>query len=211
MDPLPVVDALVSVLSALPDAVLQINVHDEIFDPDNHWFAPKTGEALLAYECHDHVRVDVHPYSTDEQLWKYLASITVSVLPYPVRTHSGWLEACHDLGTAVIVPSCGFYAQQQPCGVFEFTEDQFDEASLQLAVDEAYDRWRAGNTCPPCPLAFAARPTQRTGRGPPTGLRKRAGVKDALRIALIASNRFPIRPNLSQAGWKPTCGTWPGR
>jgi hypothetical protein len=148
MDPLPVVDALVAVLSALPDAVLQINVHDEIFDPDNHWFAPKTGEALLAYECHDHVRVDVHPYFTDEQLWEYLASITVSVLPYRFGTHSGWLEACHDLGTAVIVPSCGFYAQQQPCGVFEFTEDQFDEASLQLAVDEAYDRWRAGTPAP---------------------------------------------------------------
>jgi hypothetical protein len=159
MDPLPVVDALVPMLAALPDAVLQIDVHDEIFDPDNHWFAPKTGAALLAYGRHDHVRIDVHPYFTDEQLWEYLASVTVSVLPYRFGTHSGWLEACHDLGTAVIVPSCGFYAQQQPCGEFEFTEDRFDEASLQLAVNDAYGRWHSG-----APAPHASWPSRRAQR-----------------------------------------------
>ena len=33
MDPLPVLDALVPVVAALPQAVLRIDVHDEIFDP----------------------------------------------------------------------------------------------------------------------------------------------------------------------------------
>jgi len=148
MDPLPVVDALARALAPLPGAVLHINVHDEVFDPDNHWFAPETGRALLAYGRHDHVRVNVHPYFTDEQLWEYLASLTVSVLPYRFGTHSGWLEACHDLGTAVIVPSCGFYAEQQPCGVFEFDEHHFDEGSLQRAVEDAYGHWRTGIPAP---------------------------------------------------------------
>ena len=45
------------------------------------------------------------------------------MLPYRFGTHSGWLEACFDLGTAVIAPSCGFYGQQHPCGVFTYTVD----------------------------------------------------------------------------------------
>jgi hypothetical protein len=148
MDPLPVVDALVDIVSALPEAVLQINVHDEIFDPSNHWFAPQTGSALVDYDRHDHVQVVVHPYFSDGELWDYLASLTVSVLPYRFGSHSGWLEACFDLGTAVIVPSCGFYNQQHPCGVFEFSEDYFDEESLRNAVGEVYCRWASGTATP---------------------------------------------------------------
>ena len=36
--------------------------------------------------------------SRDDELWDYLQSLDVSVLPYRFGTHSGWLEACHDLG-----------------------------------------------------------------------------------------------------------------
>jgi glycosyltransferase involved in cell wall biosynthesis len=144
MDPLPVVDTLAEIVSKLPQAVLQIDLHDEVFDPASHWFAPQTAKALLSYDRHDRVEVRVHPYFSDSQLWKYLASLTVSVLPYRFGTHSGWVEACFDLGTAVIVPSCGFYDQQRPCGVFEFTEDHFDAQSLHRAVDDAYRRWTVG-------------------------------------------------------------------
>jgi hypothetical protein len=160
MDPLPVVDALVEIVSVLPRGVLQIDVHDEIFEPDNHWFAPRAGAALLERDRYHHVRVRVHPYFSDSELWDYLASLTVSVLPYRFGSHSGWLEACFDLGTAVIVPSCGFYDQQRPCGVFEFTEDEFDAESLRRAVDTAYCRWACGQ---PAPRAtWAARRAERT-------------------------------------------------
>ncbi|MGK2882123.1 MAG: glycosyltransferase family 1 protein [Mycobacterium sp.] len=148
MDPLPVVDALCASMAELPDATLQINVHDEIFDPDNHWYAPHVGRALLAYDTYDHVDVRVHPYFSDDEFWQYLASLTVSVLPYRFGTHSGWLEACFDLGTAVIAPNCGFYHQQRSCGSFEFTESGFDDASLQYAVDEQYVRWKDGGSAP---------------------------------------------------------------
>jgi hypothetical protein len=159
MDPLPVLDALVDILSGLPHAVLQIDLHDEIFDPANHWYAPQTGAALLHYGRHDHVRVHVHPYFSDSEFWDYLSSLTVSVLPYRFGSHSGWLEACFDLGTAVIAPGCGFYAEQRPCGAFEFGEGHFDVESLCRAVNDAYRRWARGT---PTPRAtWAARRTER--------------------------------------------------
>ena len=105
MDLLPVLDALVPVIEALPDAVLWIDLHDEIFDPENHWYAPELGAVLRAYDQHDLIEVRVHPYFTDDELWDYLSSVSVSVLPYRFGTHSGWLEACFDLGTAAVVPT----------------------------------------------------------------------------------------------------------
>jgi hypothetical protein len=148
MDLLPVLDTLVPIIEALPGAVLQIDLHDEIFDPKSYWHAPELGAALRAYGQHDHVEVRVHPYFTDDELWDYLSSVSVSVLPYRFGTHSGWLEACFDLGTAAVVPTCGFYSEQRPCEVFDFTEESFDPWSLHRAVRAAYDRWAAGIEAP---------------------------------------------------------------
>ena len=148
MDLLPVLDTLVPVIEALPGAVLQIDLHDEVFEPESYWYAPELGAALREYGQHDHVEVRVHPYFTDDELWDYLSSVSVSVLPYRFGTHSGWLEACFDLGTAAVVPSCGFYGEQRPCEVFDFTEESFDPCSLHRAVRTVYDRWTAGIDAP---------------------------------------------------------------
>ena len=65
----------------------------------------------------------------------------MSVLPYRFGTHSGWLEACFDLGTAVIAPSCGFYRQQHPCGEFDFTERLVSTRHpCSQAVSDVYQR-----------------------------------------------------------------------
>ena len=56
----------------------------------------------------------------------YLNALDVSVLPYRFGTHSGWLEACFDLGTAVVAPSCGFYAEQRPCLTYRHDETRLD-------------------------------------------------------------------------------------
>jgi hypothetical protein len=109
---------------------------------------PQAGAALLAYENRPRVEVRVHPYFSDDQLWEYLASLSVSVLPYRFGTHSGWLEACHDLGTAIIAPDCGFYHQQRPAEVFRFDEDAFDADSLRAAVHRTHDRWQSGVAAP---------------------------------------------------------------
>ncbi len=161
MDPLPVVDALGAAVAELPGAVLQVDVHDEIFDPDSHWYAPQVGDALLSRGHSERIEIRVHPYFSDDELWEYLGSLDVSVLPYRFGTHSGWLEACFDLGTAVIAPSCGYYHQQRPCGIFDFAEARFDVASLRRAVGDAYGRWRAGTSAPRA--TWARRRTERAG------------------------------------------------
>ena len=78
--------------------------------------------------------------SATRELWEYLNAIDVSVLPYRFGTHSGWLEACFDLGTTVVAPSCGFYAEQRPCVTYRHDETGLDAASLADAVRSAYSR-----------------------------------------------------------------------
>ena len=138
MDPLPVIEALLGIAERYDDVVVAINVHDEIFDPDDHWYNPQVGAAIVALGDHPRARLHIHPYFSDDELWSYLASLDVSVLPYRFGTHSGWLEACHDLGTQVIAPSCGYYRQQQRCAVYRHDETTFDADSLAVAVDEVY-------------------------------------------------------------------------
>ena len=140
LDPLPVVDAIISAIAELRGAVLQINVHDEIFDPSNHWYAPEIGAELLARASAPNVDVRVHPYLADDELWAYLGSIDASVLAYRFGTHSGWLEACADLGTAVVAPDCGYYAQQRPVHSYRYNETEFDPDSLAAAVRTAYEQ-----------------------------------------------------------------------
>jgi hypothetical protein len=134
MDPFPILDVLADAVEHLPDTVLRVDLHDELFEEGNHWYDPGTGRRLLEYRHRPGVEVHMHPYFTDAQLWHYLSSLSVSVLPYRFGTHSGWLEACYDLGTAVIAPSCGYYGEQKPCEIFEFDETRFDPESLVRAV-----------------------------------------------------------------------------
>jgi len=149
MDVLNVAAALADAVESLPGARLQLNVHHELFDPNNHFYAPETGEALRRLAAERPV-VDLreHDYFSDDELWEYLASIDVSVLPYRFGTHSGWLEACVDLGTAVIAPSCGFYADQQPIYSYTHDEDALDADSLISAVRAAYRQRPALRTDP---------------------------------------------------------------
>ncbi|MFD3516051.1 glycosyltransferase family 1 protein [Streptomyces sp. NPDC058657] len=144
---LPVVHALVNSLGELPDAELQVDIHREVGDPDAHAYAPGVLKELHDLADAGRLRLQVHDYFDDGQLWDYLSSLDLSVLPYVFGTHSGWLEACHDLGTAVAAPTCGYYAEQRPCLSFDNTErGGLNEASLDAAVREAYrtrPQWRA--------------------------------------------------------------------
>lgn len=147
MDVLAVAETLADAVAELPQARLRIDVHDEIFDPAAHWYAPEVGARLRALaRGTEHVELREHPYFSDAQLWRYFLELDVSVLPYRFGTHSGWLEACHDLGTTVVAPTCGFYAQQRPCLTYGHDTHRLDRPSLAAAVRTAYDerpRWRA--------------------------------------------------------------------
>lgn len=138
MDVLGVAEALVAAVEQVPGTRLRIDLHDEVFDPDGHFYAPAVGARLRALACeHQRVELREHPYFSDDELWDYLSAIDVSVLPYRFGTHSGWLEACFDLGTAVVAPSCGFYAEQQAVASYRHDERHgLDRASLIAALSE---------------------------------------------------------------------------
>ena len=147
MNPLAVLEVLVPALRELPRAVLRVDVHNDVMDPRNARFNAELAAFLYDASGSGDLALHVHDYFSDEELWSYLTALDVSVLPYRFGTHSGWLEACHDLGTTVIAPSCGYYAEQRPCLTYNHDESHLDAASLIDAVQRAYFQrpvWQAG-------------------------------------------------------------------
>jgi glycosyltransferase involved in cell wall biosynthesis len=154
MDPLAILPTLVEQVRAMPDARLLVNGHRDVLEDGG----ARRDDALASYLQDAERRGDldllVHDYLPDDDLWDYLARLDVSVLPYRFGTHSGWLEACRDLGTVVVAPDCGFYADQGPVVSYALGEDRFDADSLRTALLEA-------RTDPPPPADLAARAHQR--------------------------------------------------
>ena len=146
MAPQPVVAALVDVVRELPGARLQVNVHHDVADDHGARHDPVLMRMLRAAQAEGDLDLVVHDFFSDEELWRYLESLDLSVLPYRFGTHSGWLEACFDLGTTVLAPTCGYYAEQRPCLTYRHDERGLDVPSLQAAVRAAYAQrpvWQA--------------------------------------------------------------------
>lgn len=146
MDPLFDIESIVGLLPSLPGASLRVNVHSDVMTPGT-----QRHDAILAARLRDladvfQIDLQVHDYFSDAELWDYLQGLDLSVLPYRFGTHSGWLEACYDLGTAVAAPDCGFYAEQRPCLSFPSEPDSARRGGLTQAVRTAYHerpQWRA--------------------------------------------------------------------
>ncbi len=146
MDPLPDVETIAEVLAQMPGARLRVDAHTDVMTPVFLRYAPKLAEGLRRLESQGLVELHVHDYFTDADLWDYFQGLDLSVLPYRCGSHSGWLEACYDLGTAVAAPDCGFYAEQRPCLTYAAGPAPVRRASLQQAVLTAYrerPQWRA--------------------------------------------------------------------
>ena len=81
----------------------------------------------------------VHPRFSDAELERYLQQAAVTVLPHRWGTHSGWLELARDLGTRVVAPDCGYYAEQwdEVFGYRNNEETGLDADSLAWAVELA--------------------------------------------------------------------------
>lgn len=137
MDAQAVLPVLVRAVRELPDAVLQVNGHRDVLEPGGARYDSALAELLS--DLGSDVDLRVHDFFSDDDLWDYLTSLDASVLPYRHGTHSGWLEACRDLGTQVIAPSCGYYRDQAPVHSYLLDEDSFDEDSLVAAVRAAYE------------------------------------------------------------------------
>ncbi|WP_307861898.1 glycosyltransferase [Nocardioides sp. SYSU D00065] len=144
MHPHPLLPILVDTVRELPGAVLQVNGHRDVLLPDGARYDAALAEALREHARRGEVDLRIHDYLDDDGLWAYLSSLDVSVLPYRFGTHSGWLEACRDLGTAVIAPSCGYFADQAPVLGYRHDEQGFDADSLAAAVRAAH----AGQVAP---------------------------------------------------------------
>lgn len=99
------------------------------------------------------VEVAVDEHRPDDEFAVALARLAVAVLPYRFGTHSGWLEACRDVGTRVVAPDCGPYADQwADVETFRCVERTWDADSLTTAMARAVSR-----TLPDAPTADAQR------------------------------------------------------
>ncbi|WP_198020204.1 hypothetical protein [Nocardioides sp. J54] len=138
MAPMTILPTLLAVVRELPDTVLQVNAHRDVLDEDGARRDEQLAAFLHAAADRGELDLRVHDYLSDDQLWAYLSSLDVSVLPYRFGTHSGWLEACRDLGTTVVAPSCGFYADQGPVLSYHHDETSYDADSLAVALRRAH-------------------------------------------------------------------------
>ncbi|TPG13291.1 glycosyltransferase [Pedococcus bigeumensis] len=159
MDPLPLVDALTAALPDMPGARLRVDAHTDVMTAGFPRHDIEFADHLNDLANHHLIELRVHDFFSDDELWNYLHDLDVSVLPYQFGTHSGWLEACHDLGTWVAAPDCGFYAEQRPCLTYAATGPE-RASSLVEAVRTAHTRWLAGEVAPRADLAD--RHTERT-------------------------------------------------
>lgn len=130
MDPLPVIREVVAALPSMDGAVLRVDAHRDVMGPDAGAPARELAAHLEALAADGLVDLRVHDYFTDDELWAYLGSLDVSVLPYRFGTHSGWLEACLDLGTVVAAPDVGHYADQGPCVTYAAPGGTVRDASV---------------------------------------------------------------------------------
>ena len=139
LDPLPVLSVLLDALPAMPTATLRVDVHREILDATDGDERTRAFRGWLRDNA-AHPRVEVHSHDrfTDEELYDYLEGLDLAVLPYRFGTHSGWLEACVDLGTGVLVPSIGCYRDQH--GHPAYTLDPTDgTGSLNATIRRIHD------------------------------------------------------------------------
>lgn len=73
-----------------------------------------------------------------------VAEFDVLVLPYRHGTHSGWVEAAHDVGVPVVAPAVGYWHEQHPLHSFELDDDESLTQALRAAASQVLDPARAG-------------------------------------------------------------------
>lgn len=79
---------------------LRVDVYPAAVERD-----PSAGRCLEELSAALDVQVEQRPYGSDDDFEDYVRGIDVAVLPYRWGTHSGWAEACLDVGTQVVAPA----------------------------------------------------------------------------------------------------------
>ncbi len=78
--------------------------------------------------------LDVRSRLDDGELWDRLGAAALVLLPYRWGTHSGLLEAAHDLGTPVLAPAFGGFADQ---GAHVYHGDPAAQVAMAMAAPPA--------------------------------------------------------------------------
>jgi hypothetical protein len=152
-----VLEALLLAAGSAEDIRVRMHVHHDVLDPAHRNHDPVLTKMALdaATKADSVLDLHIHRYCSDAELWNFLLSVDSIVLPYRFGTHSGFLEACRDLGTGVVAPSCGGYQAQGAQQIFASDErDGVDQQSVIDAVIAARDQGR------PAPLTESYRRIQ---------------------------------------------------
>lgn len=132
-----ILEPLARIVADIPDAELQVNIHHQVLDPSNSDYRSDLAGQLLDGDKQGKWDLVAHEYFSEQELFDYLGSLDVNVLPYRFGTHSGWLEAALDTGAAVVVPDCGQYMGQHPSvAPYRWDGEGVDEISLEKAVKD---------------------------------------------------------------------------
>jgi hypothetical protein len=142
------ITALAEAVATAGDAYLLAHIHENVLDPGSTSYnlaaARRIDETVHAVGG----VVQTHRPLSDAQLWDHLARLDVSVVPPTPGSHSIWPEACHDLGTRVVLPEGAHAAAQQQCLTYTCGPDGPDVGSLVKALRAAR---RAGPATPADP------------------------------------------------------------
>lgn len=145
LDPVPMVEALLE-STARRSMDLHISIRHEALEPFGPAEARGLSARLPSWAQADHVRLETHPEGPDTAHWERLRGADLCVLPYRFGTHCRWVEACHDVGTRVLVPELGFFRQQRP-GVLTYRRREDGtpvDADVLAALDHVVDEFAAG-------------------------------------------------------------------
>ncbi|MFK5645884.1 glycosyltransferase [Ornithinimicrobium sp. LYQ121] len=112
LDPLPVLGPLRAAVDRVAGAELVVHAHPEVMDPVFARYDADVHRELERLAADGRTRVVLTERMDDDQLYDYLRGLDVSVLAYAWGTHSGWVEACRDVGTWALAPDVGFVAEQ---------------------------------------------------------------------------------------------------
>lgn len=139
-----VVDAAVDAVRRVPDSLLRVDVHLDVALQDGKRHDSDLMARLHRYRDAGDLTLVTHDYFDEHEFVDYLDSLRVSVLPYRFGTHSGWLEACRDLGVAVVAPDCGSYHDQGDVFTYRCNETTgLDAESCTAAIEQALRAPRA--------------------------------------------------------------------
>jgi len=152
-DPVALVDALTAACREVEDARLLVNLHASVLDPCSSAYAPTVFQRVARTVRAAGGTVRVHRPFAESELWDHLFGLDVSVVPGIRGSHSVWPEACHDLGTQIVLPSASHAAAQRPCLTYDLDGGSPDPASLtgtlltarergSLLRADPTDRWR---------------------------------------------------------------------